>query len=95
MEVGRLGAILGRKIRESLFDMNCEKELATPGPGDRDVHGESSRYKTPEVVEPGGFNDIASTSEGLVYSTYHRGKFTYLDLLYIWLVSVIPTIPED
>lgn len=35
--MGRLGAILGRKIRESLFDMNGEKKLAIQGSGERDV----------------------------------------------------------
>ena len=79
--------------------MNSEKGLATPGPGDKDVHGESSRCKGPEVVEPGGLNDTASTSEGLVYSTYRGGNrvfvFIYLDLLYICLAPVIPAIPED
>lgn len=37
MGVGRLGEILGRKIRE-IFDMIGEKKLATQGYGERDVN---------------------------------------------------------
>ena len=81
------------RVPENLFDMNSEKKLATQGPGVRDVHRESRKYRSPEVVEPSRFSDIASTSEGLIYRTYHRGNRVFIcfypprSIIYLFRVS--------